>query len=62
MKKILIGIAACAASLGGLGATAALADDIFTFRDGDDCVTVSCGSGGCQVIDRFPCPKEVSEG
>lgn len=33
----------------------------YFFNDGNgNCGIVACGSYGCAVIDRFPCPNEVS--
>lgn len=38
----------------------ALADTITYFNDGNGtCGYVDCGAYGCQVIDTFPCPREL---
>ena len=59
MKKVLLGVFATLASLSGIGAGAAMAEDWYTWSDGTYCYTVSCSSSGCQIIDSYPCPREV---
>jgi hypothetical protein len=56
-KIAVLGLALAAA----LTPAAALADGYYYFNDGNgNCGYISCGAYGCQVVDTFPCPREVS--
>jgi hypothetical protein len=59
MKKTLFRLSAVALVAGfGMVPAAALAEEIH-LPDGR-CATVSCGQGGCVIIDIHYCPDEVN--
>ena len=60
MRKVLLCLFAAVASLSGVVSGPAMAEDWYIWTDGVYCYTVSCSSLGCQIIDRYPCPREVS--
>ena len=56
-KLVYLGLTVAAA----LTPAAAMADT-YWFNDGNGtCGYVSCGPYGCQVLETFPCPKEVGD-
>jgi hypothetical protein len=64
MLKKFLGRTAIAVAALGFTQASAQADPwgVFYLNDGaGTCGYISCGPGGCGVIDTFPCPREVSD-
>ncbi|MFN4114333.1 MAG: hypothetical protein ACK4GD_10375 [Sphingomonadaceae bacterium] len=61
IKKVLLGVFATLASLSGIGAGAAMANSFYNYTDGVYCYVAYFGQGGCVVVDKFPCPREVGD-
>jgi hypothetical protein len=59
--KIVKSIVLAVSAFAGLSSTAAIAEDYYTYNDGNGtCGILACGAYGCVLIYTYPCPLEVN--